>query len=77
MGRDFVLQAAEFPGLGNLDLLAQIAHFLQQQVDLLLLAINGQIQLFEQILGETDFDFELGEARFHGESFGDEAVIFP
>jgi hypothetical protein len=39
-----------------------------QQVDLLLLPVNGSIEFLDHILGEVQFYFELGQTIFHGVS---------
>ena len=62
--RDFVSQAARFSGNRRLQLLAQHSQFLTQLLDLLLLAIDGAIERLEQIVDETQLDFEFGDARF-------------
>ena len=56
--RDFVSQAARFSGNRRLQLLAQHSQFLTQLLDLLLLAIDGAIERLEQIVGETQLDFD-------------------
>lgn len=59
---DFVAQAAGFARHGILLLIAQVADFQQQAVDLLLLAIDGAIKRVELVFGEAELYFEFIEA---------------
>ena len=55
-------------GLAALHLQTQLAQLLFEPGNLLLLASDGAIQLFEQIFAETQLDFDFGEACVHGGS---------
>lgn len=69
MRGNFVTQVALFLRLAGLHLIAQIADFVNQEIDLLLLAKNCHVQFFNQIFCVTDFDFEFGQAGVHGLAF--------
>ena len=43
-------------------LLAQLHHFARQLVDLLLLAVDRQVQLVEQVFAVAGLDFQFGQA---------------
>ena len=62
MRRDFVGQAAEFGWLQTVDLIAQRAYFIDQELDLLLLAVNDLVQFLELVFSEADHDFQFGQA---------------
>ena len=66
MGWDFVAQAAEGAAAVLANLAAQFAQFAEQQVNLLLLAEDGAIERIDLILQVTGFEFEFGQAVFHG-----------
>ena len=67
MRGNLVAQVARFGGFGlRLHLLEQMAQLMLQQIDLLLLPIDGAIQLLDHILGEVHLDFEFGQTIFHG-----------
>ena len=51
-------------GLGHL--LAQVGDFLHEPVNLLLLAVEGHVQLIQQILGVAGLDLQLGQAIIGG-----------
>lgn len=63
MRRQLVAQAAERRrALGRL--LAQVGHVALQAVDLLLLAHNDLVQLFQQVVGETGLDLQVEQPAF-------------
>ena len=66
MGRQLVAQVARgrAAALGHLLALAQ--QFSGEVVNLLLLAINGEIELIEQIFGVAGLDLQIVQALFEG-----------
>lgn len=80
MGRQLVAQVAG-PGAAALGhLLPELDELLDQAVDLLLLSVYRQIQLIQQVFGETGLDFQILDAArerlgvFHG-PIGQEGLI--
>src|SRR6185436_13981574 len=49
-------------------LVTQRRELILQLIDLRLLAVDGFVELFEQVFSETELGFYLFEARFHGNS---------
>jgi hypothetical protein len=53
----------------RLHLLEQMTQLVLQQINLLLLPINGTIKHLNQIFGEVYFDFQFGQTVFHEDSW--------
>jgi hypothetical protein len=62
MRRQFIPQAAEGGRGVVFALAAQLAHFAQQQVDLVLLFGHQGVEGVEQVFGVADLDFQLLDA---------------
>jgi hypothetical protein len=77
MRRDFRAGTIAVRGQAALHLQAQIAHQLFKPGNLLLLASHGAVQLFKQILVETQLDFDFGKTCIHRNSRPYFALIFP
>jgi hypothetical protein len=63
--RRFVAQIAGLRLNSGPHLLAQGSQFLLDLVDLLLLAVNGLVQRFQQFFGKAQLGFNFREAGFH------------
>jgi len=62
MRRQFIAQIA-LPDLATFGLLpAQLDHFAQQQIQLLLLAKDGLVQLVQQVFGVAGLDLQFSQA---------------
>ena len=63
MRRQLIAQVA-WTGLSSLgQLLAQLAQLLHQQVDGLLLAVDGQVLLLQQVIGIAGLDLQIHDTR--------------
>ena len=62
MGWQLIAQAGEpaRPTIGRL--LAQLAHFADQRIDLLLLLKNGLVELLHQVFGEAGLDLKVHQS---------------
>ena len=64
MRRQIVAQAAKRCAAALAGLLAEVADFSDQQVDLQLLIDDDLVQLIDHVLGEAGLDLEIGQALF-------------
>ncbi len=62
MGRQLIAQAGEpaRPTIGRL--LAKLAHFADERIDLLLLLKNGLVELLHQVFGEAGLDLKVHQS---------------
>ena len=66
MRRDFVTQIAHFSATAGLgQALTHLAQFLNQRINLLLLAVHLRIELVQQVFGETGLDLQINQAVFN------------
>ena len=65
MRRDIVAQIPWFAGRFRLHQLVQLAHLGLQKIDLLLLAKNSVVELFQMIFDEAELDFKFVDSGLH------------
>ncbi len=69
MWRDIVAQISLVAERFRLHQLVQLAHLCLQKIDLLLLAKDSAVELFQMIFSEAELDLEFGNSGLHADSF--------